>query len=467
MKMKNLLLPFMFIISLGLYAQAPEGWYIDELNDDDCDVALDGWRISQGEQALKVYVNNDEVPYLVSDNFNVNEGDSYDFSVDIYNNDDRDSIRVYCDFYDDGGDDIYGEDPVSITDMEGWQTVSWSATVPSGAVEGYILIKFYGDDGLSETIHAWVDNAHFDVDDENLVTNPGFEFWGEGGSPENVANLKTLRMAPTDDGSVYKVLNEAILTYQQSFRNQKWLQDEYGAGMMIDDDAGVITTEYEMNDGIYGLTGELIDYYGTLELIPTEDPGEATSTGNTVEPLEVSPMDSTDFAQHQSMLIKLNNAVFEDSDGTTTFEAGSNYPLLFIVKEHGDFRTHFYDADYIGDVIPIEPHDITGISILNYDMYYIAARQASDMQLATGTARKILENVKLLSNPVTNKLRLANTDKVRQVTVTNPLGQEVLAKEFEGKARIALPATGWKKGVYFVTLTNHRQQEQTVKVVKR
>ena len=435
MKMKNLLLPFMLIFSLGLFAQAPEGWYIDELNDADCDVALDADKKSQGELGLNVYVNNDEVPYLVSDNFAVNEGDSYDFSVDIYNNDDRDSIRVYCDFYDDGGDDIYGEDPVSITDMEEWQTVSWSATVPAGAVEGYILIKFYGDEGLSETIHAWVDNAHFDVDGNNLVTNPGFEFWGEGGSPENVANLKTLRMAPTDDGSVYRVLNEAILTFQQSFRNQKWMQDQSNAGMMIDDDDGVITTEYERYDGIYGLTGELIDYYGTLELVPTQDPGSPSSTGMVVEPTEISP-DSASMAQHQSMLIQYDvPVIFDDANGTNVFEAGTNYGLSVIygARSHGDFRTHFYDADYIGEVIPMEQQNIAGISILNYDVYYIAARESTDMEIVTGMETKHFENVRLLTNPVSDVLRMDNSREVRLIQITNALGQEILAEVFAGK----------------------------------
>jgi len=69
--------------------------------------------------------------------------------------------------------------------------------------------------------------------------------------------------------------------------------------------------------------------------------------------------------------------------------------------------------------------------------------------------------------PVSEELRLDHAQGVRGVRVTNALGQEVLVKEFEGKARIALPANGWKKGVYFVTLTNRHQQQQTMKVVKR
>ena len=192
MKTKILL----FTISMGIVCMAysqnvPENWFLDEVNPGE-DIALswDGENVQDGIFSCKMELLQPEVPYLISDNFNVNEGDLYTFSIWYFDNDSRASLKIYAEFYDAEGNDIYGEDPVYSEDGELWHSISWAATVPDGAVEGYIWIKLYHDEGYVDEATVWVDNAKFIVDDENLVVNGSFENWegvgiGEPNSEQN------------------------------------------------------------------------------------------------------------------------------------------------------------------------------------------------------------------------------------------------------------------------------------------
>ncbi|MBW6514742.1 MAG: chitobiase/beta-hexosaminidase C-terminal domain-containing protein, partial [Candidatus Syntrophosphaera sp.] len=100
--------------------------------------------------------------------------------------------------------------------------------------------------------------------------------------PVVVSNLAALRAANADGTTVYHLANEVVLTFQQNFRHQKYVQD-YGAAILIDDYPGIITTQYQIGDGISGLTGTLSRYTtGMLQFWPTMDPGPATSTANTI-----------------------------------------------------------------------------------------------------------------------------------------------------------------------------------------
>ncbi|MCK9434650.1 MAG: chitobiase/beta-hexosaminidase C-terminal domain-containing protein, partial [Candidatus Cloacimonetes bacterium] len=121
--------------------------------------------------------------------------------------------------------------------------------------------------------------------------------------PVSVENIAELR-AQTTGSNVYTLTGEAILTFQQSSRNQKYIQDATGA-ILIDDNAGNITTTYNLYDGITGISGTLTLYSNLLQFVPVADPGEATSSNNVVEP-EVRTLASLS-AVDQAKLIKVMN----------------------------------------------------------------------------------------------------------------------------------------------------------------
>jgi hypothetical protein len=202
---------------------------------------------------------------------------------------------------------------------------------------------------------------------------------------EEVANLAELRAAFGSGADYYKVTGEVWLTYQQAFRNQKYIQDASGA-ILIDDapngnfNPGVITTEYQIGDGITGLIGTLSEFGGMLQYVPAMDPGEATSSGNFPEPVVVTINDLfTDFETYESRLVRLNTITF--ADGGSLFENGMVYAMADGSKAEGNFRTTFFDVDYIGTEIPVGATDIVGLPNSRTDGDYFTSRYLADFNV--------------------------------------------------------------------------------------
>ena len=192
-----------------------------------------------------------------------------------------------------------------------------------------------------------------------------------------VADLAALRAA-TDFDRTYKVTGEVVLTFQQDYRNKKYVQDGTG-GIEIDDDPGVITSTYAIADGITGLEGTLEDYNGLLQFHPTADPGAATSNGNDITPTVVTPADiNADIDAYESMLVKVESVTFADADGSATFADGDNYDING-VSESMVCRVHFYGTSLTGTVIPDSAH-VTGIVLEYNGTAQISPRSADDVE---------------------------------------------------------------------------------------
>ncbi|MFW5879194.1 MAG: chitobiase/beta-hexosaminidase C-terminal domain-containing protein, partial [bacterium] len=225
---------------------------------------------------------------------------------------------------------------------------------------------------VAETTTIWAyasDNTGTLGDSE--VASATFEF----ASIIEVANITDLRAGLTD-GTIYRLTGEAILTYQQAFRNKKWLQDA-DAGIEIYDDAGVITTVYEIGDGITGLTGTLGVSNGMLQLTPTEDPGAASTTGNT--PVVVTKTLNELTEADQARLVLVENASFDISYDGSNFATGTNYDIAD-ASGAGVFRTEFWDADYIDEPIPMDPQNITAIVREYNGTMQITSRSLADFE---------------------------------------------------------------------------------------
>ncbi|MBN2460670.1 MAG: hypothetical protein JXB60_03600, partial [Candidatus Cloacimonetes bacterium] len=191
----------------------------------------------------------------------------------------------------------------------------------------------------------------------------------------DVATIAELR-AGIQGTQVYRLTGEAILTYQQDFRNQKFLQDDT-AGIMIDDDPGVIATLYEIGDGIINLTGTLTEYGGMIEFQPTSDSGVINSTGNMIDPEIITLAQfNASFEDYESELVEIQNAVFLD---TGVFAVGQVYAISDDSREEVNFRTTFYDADYIGTNIPTVPVHLTVICNSRSEGNFVTSRWLDDI----------------------------------------------------------------------------------------
>ena len=253
--------------------------------------------------------------------------------------------------------------------------------------------------------------------------------------PEGVQNMTQLRNATAGDGTVYMVAGEVMLTFQQSFRHQKYVQD-FEAGILIDDTAGVITTTYNLMDGITGLTGTIAFYNNMLQFTPVADPGPASSTNNYISPPVVTIAQiNANVASYQARLVKIANAHFVE---TGTFATGQNYTL-----EDGTgsvvFRTTFYDVDYIGEAIPTGNFNIWVLVNQYNQTPQVTARALSDWSgvanddnIATPT--QLLGNYPNPFNPSTTiSFSTAKADPV-QITIYNHRGQAVKTWNLETKA---------------------------------
>ena len=201
-------------------------------------------------------------------------------------------------------------------------------------------------------------------------------------TPVSIADIATLRTQIADGTTFYTLTGEAILTFQQAYRNQKYIQDATAA-ILIDDapngsfNPGFITTTYTQYDGITGITATLSEYQGMLQISPIADPGAATSTGNTITPV-VKTLDeiNNNFDDLEAQLVQINGALFTDAGGS--FANGNVYEVSDGSKGVFNFRTTFYNVDYIGTTIP---YGADMVCLLNERSAgkYITARDAADM----------------------------------------------------------------------------------------
>ncbi|MDA3943668.1 MAG: T9SS type A sorting domain-containing protein [Bacteroidetes bacterium] len=202
--MKKLsLLTLIFALFFGTAAMAqsmPNDWFTDEVNPGaDVHLFQETENVYDGDYSCKAVLLQPEVPYMLSFTFDVTAGEEYTYSLWYFDNDPLISIKVYAEFYDADGGDIYGEDPVFGQDGDTWQNISWTGTVPEGAVAGYAWIKFYDDEGFVDNGTVYLDNVSFEVGGQNLVANGGFELWDGVGTIEQSASSVKVYPNPFND----------------------------------------------------------------------------------------------------------------------------------------------------------------------------------------------------------------------------------------------------------------------------
>lgn len=164
------------------------------------------------------------------------------------------------------------------------------------------------------------------------------------------------------EGDIVKLAGEGVITFKQTFRNQKFIQDATAA-VLIDDFNGRITTSFNRGDGIVNLVGKLVYFSNYIQFEPQADPGPGNSPAlYTVVPAEIT-MDQflNNFSAYESQLVTINEMVrFPAANGTITF---SNGGVLDITNDAltGKFRSTFFDVNYIGQVVPANYMIVTGI----------------------------------------------------------------------------------------------------------
>jgi len=194
----------------------------------------------------------------------------------------------------------------------------------------------------------------------------------------DVANIAELRAGST--GILYRLTGEAVMTFEQTYRNQKFIQDATAA-ILIDDLSVKITTNYEVGDGITEIIGSLTIYGNMLQFSPVTNPGAATSNGNVIVPQLMTLAEMiTNFEDYEAELVQISGINFT-AGGTGNFANGTVYEITDASKATGSFRTTFYSVDYIGQPIPDVPANVTGICNSTAAGNYITSRNLADIVL--------------------------------------------------------------------------------------
>jgi len=287
----------------------------------------------------------------------------------------------------------------------------------------------------------------------------------------NIAGFKALSV---DD--VAKVNGEVFISFiRTANRNQKYVQDA-GAGILIDDKDGIITTSYSENDGITGLEGKLV-MFGTYtyQLVPTSDPGPKTSSNNTITPVvQTLAQFKANHLQYQSMLVRVEGITIKEADGTAKFAASSsssNYTMQQGTEEaviRQAWKTG--ETDLIDAVIPTGTLNIGGIvgqyTSNSTTTPQLQPRRLSDIGSATGVDDPAQSELTVYPNPFRDEILVQGIGAVKRVLISNLIGQ-VLFKADASSLAGRINTTSLPSGVYLVVFEKKNGTKQTIKLVKQ
>ena len=273
-----------------------------------------------------------------------------------------------------------------VTDDVAVSTVELQWGIISGTYSATITMNTTGGNTYTTTTdipaHANGTTVYYIVvaedGDANITTSDEYSYTvTDPVLPTQVATIAELRAGATD-GTVYELTGEAILSFQYSYNNRKYIQD-VTAGILIEDAAAIISTTYNLYDGIIGITGTLNESNGVLQFIPTENSATANSSGNVITP-EVAIIDAinTTVDDYESELVVLNNVTF--ADGGATFTANTNYNVSDGAKGTIVFRSPLNGTDYIGTTIPAGPVNLTALVYEYNGTAQVFARNLADIE---------------------------------------------------------------------------------------
>lgn len=322
-------------------------------------------------------------------------------------------------------DETTGQDSVTVSiEYQGAGNDTYTVTSSSGDVggddptnvaAGTIVIT-----NVSETTTFTVTVTSSDCNLDLEVTTPACV------PAVEVATIAALRASAED--VVYILTGEALVTFTQDFRNQKFIEDGTAA-ILIDDNNGVITTSYAIGDGVTGLKGELSSFNGMMQFSPEEDPGAPSSNGNTITAQTVSISDlNANPGDYESEYVEIQQAVSIDISSETTWTVGT----VFELTNGGgtfNFRTSFFDANYIDQLIPTDAVTIAGIITEREadGLFYITARDNDDASTILGVNDYNNSVFSIYPNPANEFININSVlEGNKAVIIYDLLGKQVI-----------------------------------------
>ncbi len=339
----------------------------------------------------------------------------------------------------------------------GTDTVTYTISFSGGGQEAVTLASsvggtITGDDPSTDATGTIT--VVTDEDTDSILTATGatcdvsIDLFGEACAPAaDVATIADLRAGTI--GLEYVLTGEAVLTYQQDFRNQKFIEDDTAA-ILIDDNNDIIITAYEVGNGITGIRGVLGEFGGMLQFVPSEDPGAATSTENAIVAQDVTAAQlNANPNEYESEYVRILAAAI-DNTNSTTWDNGAEYALTTATGDF-TFRASFFDVDYIGTDVPTDPTNISGlITERNDGDYFITARNAADIDSNLSISENNITGLSVYPNPATDVLNISTAlNAEKSVVIFDITGKVVINTKTSG----TLSVSNLQAGVYIIQIT--------------
>jgi hypothetical protein len=321
---------------------------------------------------------------------------------------------------------------------------------PSTTTSGEIIIS-----GVNEGVDFDYSLTSTNCDISNTINSPSC---APGSTVNTISELRAGVI-----GNDYTLNGEAVVTFVQSFRNQKFIEDAT-AGILIDDNNGVITSALAAGNGITGLTGTLDEFGGMMQFRPTQNIS-SSSTGNAIVPQLVQASDLTaNPNNYESEYVRINANTTIDAAANPTWVAGTEYQMLTIDGDY-IFRTSFFDADYIGASVPTSNTTLVSgiITERNDGSYYITARSLADFADSLGTEDATIVGFVMIPNPANTHIQVrGDSNSAISLQIFDILGKEVLATQNAIKVNIEALTSG----MYIVKATQNEAVTTTKLIVK-
>jgi hypothetical protein len=361
---------------------------------------------------------------------------------------DLENVCVRCDFAITASDstcdtNTSSVDTTTVTlDFEGGGTELFTITLTAGAgtiggdnptsnTTGTIIISDVAENSM---LTVTISSASCDVETDitTILCEPA-------GEVETLADLRAGIL-----GEIYTLTGEAVLTYQQVFRGQKFIEDATAA-ILIDDPNGIITTTYVINNGITGITGVLSEFNSQLQFLPERDPGAPSSQFNSVIPQAVS-IDQLNAAPEdfESEFVQIVQGVAIDNSTNSTWIADQVYGMI---NPNGtfNFRAAFFEVDYLGLEVPVNNVNIAGIITDRNATYYLTSRNLNDINgVILGNNRSTQPAFTLYPNPTNGDyLHITSTNTAQiMVAIYDVFGHLILTRTIQNLVDISSLTSG-------------------------
>ncbi len=283
--------------------------------------------------------------------------------------------------------------------------------------------------------------------------------------PTAVATIADFKAAGALAAGNYRITGSVTFVYRSDRRI--FIEDATGGLLVYDNSTPVITRTYNEGDVINGgIVGTYTLYNGLNEMVPVADWPAAFGTA-TVTPVLIDIQQlTTNFAEYESRLVRINNVTFPDGLEFTTDAATE----AVLTDETGSamFRNQFKTLDTT--LAAGTNVDVIGFASIympaDEPTYQILPRTNADILEIVGIDEAEMLGVSLYPNPTTGLVNVSfEAATACEVQICDMFGRILSNSQMSGEQQLDFSA--YAPGMYIVRFTTTDGRTAVVKVTRR